>query len=312
MVDAVRRARSCPPRQPIPVPRFLRCAGNGTGFVFYGWPRLHLRREPLCPREIESIRRGIHGVPANTFLRPSSFCILRALEWTECNMKCLGTVCRRRSVQCRNASLSGVQAGGGYGYIPGSLLTAARNSSGQAEKMTVAEAKTRCNQTSSCLGFSYRKPGLSYAAGNSSTSASTVADMFFMPCVALTHRRKCDWSVVAGSVETGWHSWTKGAETMPIMFGNTIYTDAADPAELSVGCYNDTERANPYAAHSRFTFVEWQKKGHSAGDIVRKTPTTVRLIAMARAALMKPTRSKNDDVERDHVYTMRVRLMHKT
>ena len=73
---------------------------------------------------------------------------------------------------------------------------------------------------------------------------------------------------------------------MPTLWGNIIYIDSADPAQLVVSCYNDTARADPYALHSRFSLVEWQKLGHNVGDAVQKTPSTAELVAMAREVLM--------------------------
>jgi hypothetical protein len=74
---------------------------------------------------------------------------------------------------------------------------------------------------------------------------------------------------------------------MPILWGNQIFTDSGEPAELMLTCHNDTsrDRADP---QSRYSLTEWQALGHSVGDTVAKTPSNAELIQSAKALLGVP------------------------
>ena len=173
---------------------------------------------------------------------------------------------------CRNATAAEVDAGGGYTYTAGSFVTGGRNSS--ETHMTVEQAKRSCNNSDTCFGFSYLGP-------RKTNDAVTV---YFKPCIPTAHRRKCDWSISAGT-EEAWSSWSKGPrETTPIMYGNTIVTDAADASLLQVTCHNDTART-AYVPHMRYTLADWQALGHNVGDTVAKTPSNDVLISQARQLL---------------------------
>ena len=139
----------------------------------------------------------------------------------------------------------------------------------------VSEAQQHCNETENCFGFSFV---------NQTGSDGSRVRVYFKPCLPTTHRRKCDWAVTPGS-EPRWSSFTKGpAETMPIIWGNQIFTDAGDPAGLVVTCHNDTSR-NRADPQSQYSLTEWQALGHSVGDTVAKTPSNAELIRRARAVL---------------------------
>lgn len=180
---------------------------------------------------------------------------------------------------CRNATLDEVSIGGGYTYTAGSFDIGGRNSS-EAE-LTVEQAKYQCNQSETCFGFSY--------LGAKETDERVT--VYFKPCTPMAHRRKCDWSITARTENT-WTSWSKGPrETTPIMYGNTILTDDADPGKLIISCWNDTAR-NAYVPHTQYSLTEWQARGHNLGDRVAKTPSNDALISRARRVLAMGQSSK--------------------
>lgn len=175
---------------------------------------------------------------------------------------------------CRNATTTEVHAGGGYTYTAGSLVTGSSGRNSSAAVLTIEQAKHSCNQSQTCFGFSYR--GLKH------TNDSVM--IFFKPCAPLEHRRKCDWSIAEGTTGT-WSSWSKGPrETTPIMYGNKILSDAADPSALQITCHNDTSRT-AYVPHTHYNLVEWQALGHNVGDTVAQTPSNDALISSARQLL---------------------------